>query len=331
MSLSSYSSRHKERRKSAPTTVSRLSVSEPFPKDLIKPLRSQSDSALSERFKRKIYVIGEVHKPGTDFREWTHDTILGLMKKHYNEHEDALPPIIFSEYAMRPEIYYLPEQFEDPFPSNPALHGWNRDSYELNIAGWHMGILHHICIGERKKWDNLIYIQKIVDIRNELGYTYQFNESYLNSFFDYFIKVVKTNKKDTSKTINEEDIDSLDEVKLAKIKKLTDAVKAKVIQTIEKILKSKEVQKYIEPFSDYIKAHLDNVRKSCTDPTYKLWADDNFALLRDYSNFIKIENKPYATLQNDIPFIILVGNLHLKNWRKLLKHYKNVEFIRLKN
>jgi hypothetical protein len=329
--VSSYSKRHNERHNSAPAAVGRLSTSEPFPKKLIKPLRSQSDSAIKDRFKRKIYVVGEVHKPGTDFREWTNETLLRLMKKHYNIDDDnALPPIIFSEYAMKPEIYYLPDQYEDPFPSNPALRGWNRDSYELNIASWHMGILHHICIGEREKWNHLIYLQKIVDIRNELMYTYEYNESYLNSFFEYFIKVVKIDKKDTDKTITEEDIQGLNDAKLAKIKKLTDAVKVKVIHSIEKILKLKEVQDDIAPFDDYIKAHLDNVRKECSDPTFKLWADDNFSLLRDYSNFRKIDNIPYASLQNDIPFIILVGNLHLQNWRKLLKHYKNVEYIRLK-
>ena len=328
--MSSNSGRkHSERAKSAPAEVGRLSVSEPFPKDLIKPIRNQSDSVIKERYRRKIYVIGERHKPGTDFQEWTRDTILNIFKKHYND-QVGIAPIIFSEYAMKAEIYSLPEELEAPLDFNPALKGWNKDSYELNIAGWHMGIIHHICIGEREKWNNIVYIQKIVDIRNELMYTYQYNETYLNSFFDYFIKVVKIDKKDVNTTVSVEDIASLNAAKLTKIKKLTDSVKAKVIQTIKGILKLSSIEEDIEPFTDYIKAHLDNVSKQCNDQTYKVWADDNFSLLRDYSLFRKIDNIPYVSVQNDIPFIILVGNLHLQNWRKLLKGYKNVEFIRLK-
>jgi len=303
------SNRHKERAHSVPIpSLSNMDSNEPFPKNIVRPHLVRSDD-LIDIYKRPIYIIGERHDPQSNFREWTHNEILRIVKKHFDE-KSAMMPIIFSEYAMRPDIYYFPEDM-----------GFIKDSRELNIIGQHMGFIHMLCIGNKTEWNNKIYIDKCMAVGKELAYTYGIENKHITEFFSAFNSLLK---KFIQKTGGVTLIDK------QRIATLVEKYKKKIIDDIEMMFKDPKIEEYIEPFSDYIEYHLANIKKSCNDPTYKLWADDNIALLRDYSQFLKIESSQLQGLPSHIPFIIIVGALHLKNWRKLLKNYKKVEFIQLK-
>jgi hypothetical protein len=300
------SNRHKERAHSAP--VSKLDTSEPFPKNLVRRNVMRSDD-LIDMHKRPIYVIGERHDPSSNFRERTHNEILRIIKKHFDEDSDMMP-IIFSEYAMRPDIYYFPEDMH-----------FIKDSRELNIIGQHMGFIHMLCIGNKAGWNNAIYIERCISIGKELSYTYGIENKHITDFFGEFNSLLKDIIRKTGQ------ITSPDRAKVAT---LVEKYKRLVIADIEALFTDPDIEDFIAPFGEYIHAHLANIKKSCNDPSYKVWADDNIALLRDYSQYVKMESPELQGLPNNIPFIVIVGNLHLKNWRKLLKNYKKVEFIRLK-
>lgn len=307
-------SRHKERAYSAPTKVSRSSTFS----NVQRLTKSEPKNIQNLEYTRPIYVVGQNYKikPGStidddeDFRKPTQQYILSILAKYHLNNPELPGPFIFTENASDPSIYNLPSELE-----------FIKESRELAKIGILVNLIHLICLSIKSKWKQEQYIHNIGNFDLELQNKYDYKNENIKNFLEEYVNQMTDQSRafrpGTSKYIN---------AIASSLNETGEKYKKRILKDIKTLLKESSIEEFVKPHSKYIKEHLDNLNKACTDATYKVKTDDNLALLRDYSLFLEMEK--YNAVPLDCPFIIIVGNLRLKNWRNLLKHYKNVKFVK---